>query len=65
VRVRCACERDGMKSIRECTFNARLDLATLLRTRGREFPLATLGDRKVSGLRIASCVGHVCATGDA
>ena len=33
VRVRCAWgKRDGMKSIRECTFNARLDLLTL---RGR------------------------------
>ena len=46
VHVRCAWgKRDGMKSIRECTFNARLDLPTLLRTRGRDFPLVALGDR--------------------
>jgi hypothetical protein len=46
VRVRCAYgKRDAMKSIRECTFNAYLDLPTLLWTRGREFPLAVLGDR--------------------
>ena len=46
VRVRCAYgKRDAMKSIRECTFNAYLDLPTLLWTRGRDFPLAVLGDR--------------------
>ena len=46
VRVRCAHgKRDGMKSIRECTLNAYLDFPTLLWTRGRDFPLAILGDR--------------------
>jgi hypothetical protein len=46
VRVRCAYgKRDAMKTIRECTFNAYLDLPTLLWTRDREFPLAVLGDR--------------------
>jgi hypothetical protein len=39
VRVRCAYgKRDAMKSIRECTQNAYLDLLTLLWTRGRDFP---------------------------
>ena len=46
VRVRCAFgKRAGMKSIRECTQNAYLDLLTLLWTRGRDFHLAILGDR--------------------
>lgn len=46
VRVRCAYgKRDGMKSIRECTQSAYLDLPTLLWTRGRDLPLAILGDR--------------------
>jgi hypothetical protein len=46
VRVRCAWgKRDGMKSTRECTFSAYLDLPTLIWTRGRDFPLAILGDR--------------------
>jgi hypothetical protein len=52
VRVRCAYgKRDAMKSIRECKFNAYLDLPTLLWTRGREFPLAVLGER----LKCPSC----------
>lgn len=34
-----------MKSIRACTHNAYLDLPTLLWTRGRDFPLAILGER--------------------
>jgi hypothetical protein len=46
VRVRCAYgNREGMKSIRSCTFNAYLDLPTLLWTRGREMPLIGLGQR--------------------
>lgn len=45
IRVRCAWgKRDGMKSVRECTFNAYLDLPTLFWTRGRDLPLAILGD---------------------
>ena len=40
---RFACAARG--AIRECTFNAHLDLPTLLWTRGREFPLLALGDR--------------------
>jgi hypothetical protein len=46
VRVRCAFgKRGGMKSIRECTFNAYLDLPTTLWTRGREMPLTVLDGR--------------------
>jgi hypothetical protein len=46
VRVRCAFgNRDGMKSVRACTQNAYLDMRTLLWTRGRDFPLAILGER--------------------
>lgn len=40
VTMRCAWgKRDGMKSIRECTFGAPLDMLTLVCTRGRDFPL--------------------------
>jgi len=46
MRVRCAFgKRGGMKSIRECTFNAYLDLPTMLWTRGREMPLTALEGR--------------------
>ena len=37
--------RDGMKSIRECTIKAELDLKTLVWTRGVAFPLARLESR--------------------
>lgn len=46
VRVRCAWgPRDGMKRIRECVYGAELELATLIWTRGRDFPLAMLESR--------------------
>lgn len=46
VRARCAFgKRDGLKSIRECNRTVELDLGSLAWTRGRNFPLARLGDR--------------------
>ena len=46
VNVRCAHgPRDGMKRVRECVYGAELDLATLVWTRGRDFPLARLESR--------------------
>jgi hypothetical protein len=44
--ARCAFgNRDGMKSIRECTFRAELDMKTLVMTRGPNFPLSRLESR--------------------
>lgn len=44
--ARCAFgRRDGMKSIRECTYRAGLDLPTLVWTRGADFPIARLESR--------------------
>jgi hypothetical protein len=46
VTVRCAAgPRDGMKRVRECVYGGSLDLATLVWTRGQEFPLARLEGR--------------------
>ncbi len=46
VRVRCAQgKRFGMKSIRECLADAELDMASLVWTRGRDFPIAMLAER--------------------
>jgi hypothetical protein len=46
VRVRCAWgPREGMKRVRECVHGAELDLATLVWTRGRNFPLGMLESR--------------------
>lgn len=46
VRVRCAQgKRAGMKSIRECLHDAELDMGSLVWTRGRNFPIASLQDR--------------------
>jgi hypothetical protein len=46
VMVRCAHgPRDGMKRVRECVYGGELDLATLVWTRGRDFPLARLESR--------------------
>ena len=46
IRVRCAGgRRDGMKSVRECVHGAKLDLSTLLWTRGRDMPLTALAER--------------------
>lgn len=38
-------KRDGMKTIRECTFRAELDTMTLIATRGREMPISRLQER--------------------
>lgn len=46
LRVRCAFgKRDGLKSIRECVHTYEMDLATLIWTRGRDFPLSELASR--------------------
>lgn len=46
IRARCAFgKRAGLKSIRECVHSYELDLATLLWTRGRAFPLGMLASR--------------------
>ena len=46
VTMRCAWgNRDGMKNIRECTHRLELDMATLVATRGRDFPLSRLETR--------------------
>jgi hypothetical protein len=44
--VRCAWgPREGMKRVRECVYGAELELATLIWTRGRGFPLTSLEGR--------------------
>ena len=44
--VRCAWgKREAMKTVRECISSHRLDLATLVWTRGRAFPLWSLESR--------------------
>jgi hypothetical protein len=46
LRVYCRWgKRDGMKSIRACTAYVDIDLATLVWTRGRDFPIARLDSR--------------------
>jgi len=46
VRVRCAWgPRESMKRVRECIHGTELDLATLVWTRGRNFPLGMLESR--------------------
>jgi hypothetical protein len=46
LEMRCAWgKRDGMKTARECVFSHQLDLLTLVATRGRDMPLALLGER--------------------
>ncbi len=46
VTARCALGReDHRKSSRECTFREELDMATLVWTRGRDFPLSRLESR--------------------
>ena len=46
LKVRCAHgRRDGLKSIRECRSEADLDLASVVWTRGPNFPVARLGER--------------------
>ena len=44
--IRCAWgPRDAMKRRRECVAGAKLDLQTLMWTRGRDFPLSSLEAR--------------------
>ncbi|MEP0321288.1 hypothetical protein [Bauldia litoralis] len=38
-------KREGMKSIRACTARAKMDLETLMWTRGRDFPITRLDSR--------------------
>ena len=38
-------KRDGMGSVRGCTAFVEIDLETLVRTRGRDFPIARLDTR--------------------
>ncbi len=46
LKARCAYgKREGLKSIRECTWTYDLDMLTLVTTRGRDFPLAILASR--------------------
>jgi|GEM_PF-681843 len=46
LKARCAYgKREGLKSIRECTWTYDLDMLTLVTTRGRDFPLARLASR--------------------
>lgn len=46
LQVRCALgKRDGLKSIRECQREAELDLASVVWTRGPNFPIARMGER--------------------
>jgi hypothetical protein len=53
-RVHMRCTRgktEGMKRGRECVYRRELDMATLVCTRGRDFPLARLAER----LRCPQC----------
>jgi hypothetical protein len=46
ITVRCAWgRREGLKSIRECKASVRLDLDTLVWTRGATFPVSMLEGR--------------------
>jgi hypothetical protein len=52
VTARCAWgNREGMKSIRQCTSRYDLDLQTLVWTRGAAFPISMLAER----LKCPSC----------
>jgi hypothetical protein len=52
ITARCAFgNRDGMKSIRPCTYSYELDLRTMIWTRGAAFLLSELGTR----LKCPSC----------
>lgn len=52
LHARCAYgKHDGMKSIRVCPWTYELDMATLVATRGRDFPLARVAER----LRCPTC----------
>ncbi len=46
LKARCAFgNRDGMKSVRRCTWTYDLDMLTLVATRGRDFPLSMIASR--------------------
>ena len=46
ITARCAWgRREAMKSIRECKASVRLDLESLIWTRGAEFPVSMLSER--------------------
>ncbi len=48
VKITACCawgRREAMKSIRECKVSIRLDLETLIWTRGAEFPVSMLAER--------------------
>jgi hypothetical protein len=46
LKARCAFgNREGTKSVRQCTWIYDLDMLTLVATRGRDFPLAMLASR--------------------
>lgn len=46
ISARCAWgRREGLKSVRQCLWKHRLDIVTLVATRGRDFPLAMLSQR--------------------
>ncbi len=46
ITVRCAWgNREGMKRVRECMGTLNVDLETLIWTRGRAFPIASLSAR--------------------
>jgi hypothetical protein len=46
ISARCAWGgREGLKSVRECSWKHKLDVVTLVATRGRDFPLAMLSQR--------------------
>jgi hypothetical protein len=45
LKARCAFDREGMKSVRQCSWSYDLDMLTLVATRGRDFPLAMLASR--------------------
>lgn len=51
--------REGLKSIRKCICSYDLDMATLVATRGRDFPLAQIGERlrcpRCGSRKVASC----------
>lgn len=46
LKARCAYgNREGMKSVRRCTWSYDLDMLTLVATRGRDFPLSMVASR--------------------
>ncbi len=47
-RIHMRCLDDGMQGLkhkRECHYRAELDMATLVTTRGRDFPIARIAER--------------------